>query len=1041
MSDVKAPAKAKPAEKPARDYSETLFLPQTDFPMRAGLPQREPLLLERWDRMGLYRRLREAAQGRPRFVLHDGPPYANGNIHIGHALNKILKDLVVRSQQMLGQDSNYVPGWDCHGLPIEWKIEEEYRARGKDKDQVPVVEFRRECRAFAEKWIDVQREEFKRLGVEGDWQHPYSTMAYPAEAQIAREIMAFAMTDQLYRGSKPVMWSPVEKTALAEAEVEYDERTSPTIWVRFPIIDTLDLDLDGASVLIWTTTPWTIPANRAIVFGSDISYGLYRVTDAPADNWAKAGERYVMADKLAPEVFAAARVTAYEREKDVLPVMIARCAHPFRGVPRGNSYWDFDVPVLQADYVTEDTGTGFVHTAPGHGADDYNTYLKYRTTFEACGMKEVPHTVSEDSSYYPNIPLFAGERVFDDKGKDAGANEAVIKKLAEAGALVARGRLKHQYPHSWRSKAPLIFRNTPQWFIAMDKLLTEGEHPRASAARPEDLVQDEAPSRPEILGSSPRMTHEGGALGTVMWPNNEPPLQDTLRNRALAAIKTVRWVPAAGENRITGMIENRPDWVVSRQRAWGVPIAVFVKKGGNDILRDERVNKAIAEAFETEGADAWFKDEDGARFLKPFGHDPAAYEKVDDILDVWFDSGSTHAFTLEVRDDLKARRKVDGGPDTVMYLEGSDQHRGWFHSSLLESCGTRGRAPYDVVLTHGFVLDERGEKMSKSKGNVTAPQTVIKESGADILRLWVAASDYSDDLRIGPEILKTFIETYRKLRNTIRWMLGSLHHFREEDRVLSADLPELERFILHRLAELDGDIRAAYAAFDYKRVVALLNGFMTSDLSAFYFDIRKDALYCDPISSVKRKGALTVIDETFRCVVTWIAPILAFTAEEAWLLRHPSEDGSVHLETFPEVPSVWRDEALAERWAKVRRVRRVVTGALEIERAQKRIGSSLEAAPVVYISDDDLYAALKGLDFAEISITSDIEVARGAGPADAFRLDEVPGVAVRPVRADGRKCARSWKISPLVGSDPDYPEVTPRDAAALREWDRARAVA
>ena len=530
-----------------------------------------------------------------------------------------------------------------------------------------------------------------------------------------------------------------------------------------------------------------------------------------------------------------------------------------------------------------------------------------------------------------------------------------------------------------------------------------------------------------------------GPLGTVMWPSNEAPPQDTLRSRALAAIKTVQWVPAAGENRITGMIENRPDWVVSRQRAWGVPIAVFVKRGTNDLLKDERVNAAVAAAFEREGADAWFEPDAAARFLGAAGLDAADYEKVDDILDVWFDSGSTHAFTLEVREDLKARRRIDGGPDTVMYLEGSDQHRGWFHSSLLESCGTRGRAPYDVVLTHGFVLDERGEKMSKSKGNVTAPQDVIKDSGADILRLWVAASDYADDLRIGPEILKTFVETYRKLRNTIRWMLGSLHHLRDEDRVAPEGMPELERFILHRLAELDGDIREAYAAFDYKRVVALLNGFMTSDLSAFYFDIRKDALYCDPISSLRRKSALTVIDRTFRCAVAWIAPILAFTAEEAWLSRYPDEDGSVHLETFPEVPQAWRDAALAERWARVRRVRRAVTGALEIERAQKRIGSSLEAAPTVFIADDELGAALDGVDFAEICITSSIDVRRGEGPEDAFRLDEVRGVSVVPARAEGRKCARSWKISPLVGSDPDYPDVTPRDADALREWDAARA--
>ncbi|MBJ6124426.1 isoleucine--tRNA ligase [Microvirga splendida] len=973
----------------ARDYSETLFLPQTEFPMRAGLPQREPLLLQRWNEKRLYQRLREVQKGRPRFVLHDGPPYANGNIHIGHALNKILKDLVVRSQGMLGFDSNYVPGWDCHGLPIEWKIEEEYRAKGKNKDDVDIVEFRRECRAFAEKWIDVQREEFKRLGVEGDWANPYQTMSYDAEAQIAREIIKFAVSDQLYRGSKPVMWSSVEKTALAEAEVEYHEKTSTTIWVKFKITNTLDGDLDGASVVIWTTTPWTIPANRAIAYGENIAYGLYTVTDAADDNWAKVGDRLVIADKLAADVFAAARVAGYERVKDVLPVMIERCAHPFRGLEGANGYWDFGVPVLPADYVTDDAGTGFVHTAPGHGADDYNTYVKHRDVFAACGTKEVPHTVSPNSSYFPDVPFFAGERIYDDKGKDAGANEAVIRKLVEVGALIARGRLKHQYPHSWRSKGPLIFRNTPQWFISMDKPLDD----------------------------------KG----------------DTLRQRALHGIETVEWVPESGENRINGMIANRPDWVVSRQRAWGVPIAVFVRKGSNEILKDERVNSAIAEAFEKEGADAWYAD-DGSRFLKAGGYDLSDFDKVNDILDVWFDSGCTHAFALEKREDLKVQRKVDGGPDQVMYLEGSDQHRGWFHSSLLESCGTRGRAPYDIVVTHGFTLDEQGRKMSKSLGNTVAPQTIIKDYGADILRLWTASVDYWDDQRIGPEIIKTTAETYRKLRNTIRWMLGSLAHFREADKVAFKDMPELERFVLHRLVELGGEVREAYSNYDYKRVVALLTSFMTTDLSAFYFDIRKDALYCDPISGKVRKSALTVIDQTFRCVATWIAPILAFTAEEAWLERYPEAE-SVHLETFPDVPAEWRDEALAERWAKVRRVRRVVTGALEIERAQKRIGASLEAAPIVHIADESLLQAVQGLDLAEICITSGIRLVQGEGPTDAFRLEDVKGVAVVPALAEGRKCARSWKVSPDVGADPDYPDVTPRDAAALREWDQLKAAA
>ena len=596
-----------------------------------------------------------------------------------------------------------------------------------------------------------------------------------------------------------------------------------------------------------------------------------------------------------------------------------------------------------------------------------------------------------------------------DKGEKGDANEAVIKALTDAGMLLARGRLKHQYPHSWRSKKPVIFRNTPQWFIAMDKPITPG------------FI---------------RLSEQSGFA-----------VNDTLRNRAFEAIEITRWVPQQGQNRITGMVESKPDWVISRQRAWGVPITVFIREkddGSVELLNDPRVNKRIADAFEQEGADAWYATGAAARFLKP-DYDSNEWQKVDDILDVWFDSGSTHAFVLEDPEHFPSlagiRRKRDGGADTVMYLEGSDQHRGWFQSSLLESCGTRGRAPFDVVLTHGFVLDEDGRKMSKSLGNVTAPQDVIKQSGADILRMWVCASDYADDLRIGPEILKTTVDTYRKLRNTIRWMLGSLAHFREEDRTVPAKMPELERLMLHRLAEIDLHVRQAYADFDYKRIFAALSAFMTTDLSAFYFDIRKDALYCDPISSTTRKACLTVIDHLFRATVLWLAPMLPFTAEEAWLARYPSEDGSVHLELFPEVPSSWRDEALAEKWRKVRNVRRVVTGAIEIERAGKRIGSSLEAAPIVYVSDPDLFGALVDIDLAEVAITSAATLVEGDGPPEAFRLDEVKGVAVEVAPAEGTKCARSWKILASVGSDPAYPDVSPRDAQALREWEAMRKAA
>jgi isoleucyl-tRNA synthetase len=990
----------------ARDYSATLFLPKTDFPMRAGLPQKEPEILARWRELGLYARLRQAGKGRPRFILHDGPPYANGNIHIGHALNKILKDVVTRSQQMLGFDSNYVPGWDCHGLPIEWKIEEDnYRAKGKPKPDLSnpaaLVEFRQECRAFAEHWIKVQRGEFERLGVVGDWSHPYTTMDFSAEAQIARELMKFAQNGTLYRGSKPVMWSVVERTALAEAEVEYEDYTSDTVWVKFPVQAAhgdqekqLNEVLD-ASVVIWTTTPWTIPGNRAISYSPKITYGLFEITDAPEGNWAKRGDKLILSEKLAIDVMRQARVLAYRqvRQLSVDDLFPTCCYHPLRGVCAG---YDFQVPLLAGDHVTDDTGTGFVHTAPGHGREDFDIWTANAQKLAALGINTIiPYTVDADGRFTDQAPGFTGKRVLTDKGEKGDANEAVIKALAESGNLIARGRLRHQYPHSWRSKKPVIFRNTPQWFIAMDK----------------DI----------------------GKAG------------DTLRRRALAAIDITRWVPEQGHNRITGMVVSRPDWVISRQRAWGVPITVFIKEnadGAVDILDDPDVNVRIIEAFEAEGADAWYKPGARERLLGNLAKDN--WQKVDDILDVWFDSGSTHAFVLEDPKHFPSlagiKRKADGGPDAVMYLEGSDQHRGWFQSSLLESCGTRGRAPFDVVLTHGFVLDENGYKMSKSVGNVTAPQDVMKAAGADILRMWVCAADYADDLRIGPEILKTTVETYRKLRNTLRWMLGNLAHFHGAEQIAAEKMPELERLMLHRLAELDPLVRQAYADFDFKRIFAALNAFMTSDLSAFYFDIRKDALYCDPYSSVTRKACLTVLDHLFRATVIWLAPMLCFTAEEAWLSRDPSA-ASVHLEQFPAVPQSWRNDALAEKWHSLRTLRRVVTGALEVERAAKRIGSSLEAAPIVYVADPDLFAVAADVDLAELCITSAATLVEGEGPAAAFRLDDVRSVAVEPRRADGRKCARSWKISPAVGLDPQFPDVTPRDAKALREWEMMRKAA
>ncbi len=998
--------KAKPPQI-GRDWSVTLFLPKTDFPMKAGLPQREPELLARWNKEDLYRRLREAAKGREKFILHDGPPYANGHLHIGHALNKILKDVITRSQQMMGKDAAYVPGWDCHGLPIEWKVEEEnYRAKGKTKpdfsDPAAMIAFRRECRAYAEHWLNVQREEFKRLGVEGDWDHPYTTMSHDAEATIAAELMKFAMNGLLYRGSKPVMWSVVEQTALAEAEVEYQEITSPAIYVGFPVLQkekaawvtpdgampsvSAPVEILGARVVIWTTTPWTIPGNRAISFSREIHYAAYVVEAAPTGNWAKPGDKFILAQRLADDFQKAAKINSLRMLRPVTPDLLAKieCKHPLDALG-----YDFSVPLLAGEHVTEDTGTGFVHTAPGHGTEDFEIWTENERALRERGIDAtIPFTVDADGFFTQDAPGFEGKRVIDDNGKFGDANEAVITALKDAGMLIARGKLRHDYPHSWRSKKPIVFRNTPQWFIAMDAPIEGGE--------------------------------------------------STLRQRALKAIGATRFVPAQGENRILGMVETRPDWVVSRQRAWGVPITVFRHQETGEVIPNREFSASgelierIVDAFEKEGADAWFEQGAKQRFLKSLVEDPNAWDKVDDILDVWFNSGSTHAFVLEERPDLKW--------PADLYLEGSDQHRGWFQSSLLKSCGTRGRAPFDAVLTHGFVVDEDGRKMSKSFGNVVAPQDVIRQSGAEILRLWAMSSDYAEDLRIGQEIIKANVESYRKLRNTLRFLLGNLAHDEPALHVAYADMPELERYMLARLAELDQLVRAGYDAFDLKRIFHALLNFCVNDLSAFYFDIRKDALYCDPYDSPTRRSALTVLDRLFDALTAWLAPMLAFTMEEAWAIRF-SDRGSVHLRQFPAFPQEWRDVALVEKWRKVRAVRRVVTGALEIERKEGRIGSSLEAAPKVYVADGDLRAALAGLDLAEIAITSGATLLEGAGPTSAFRLDEVPGVDVLFARAQGTKCARSWKILKEVGADPEFPELSPRDAEAVRQFDMRHAQA
>ena len=941
----------------ANDYKSTVFLPRSDFPMKGNLPAREPEILERWRQMGLYHRLRENAAGRDKFILHDGPPYANGHLHIGHALNKILKDVINRSQQMLGLDAIYVPGWDCHGLPIEWKIEEKYRAAGKDKDEVPIDQFRRECREFAEQWIDIQREEFRRLGVEGDWDNPYTTMSPNAEAQIVREVGKFLMNGALYRGARPVLWSVVEKTALADAEVEYHDHRSTTAYARFPILTSPNPVLGGASVVIWTTTPWTIPGNRAIVYGPNFEYELVEVRKVADAARARVGEQLLIAVGLR-EAFAteagiehAVRVAAVNG-RDLAGTV---CRHPLRG--RG---YDFDVPLLPGDHVTLDQGTGLVHTAPGHGAEDFEIGVTH-------GL-EVPETVGEDGRFLEHVPLFGGRRVLTADGEPGDADAAVVAALAEGDALLADGDLVHSYPHSWRSKAPLIFRNTPQWFISMS------------------------------------------ATG--------------LREKSLAAIDATRWVPAAGRNRIYAMVENRPDWCVSRQRAWGVPLPVFIHRTSGEPLRDQRVIDRIAAVVEAEGADAWYSSEPG-RFLGN-EHDPKEYEQVQDIVEVWFESGSTHSFVLEARPDLEW--------PASLYIEGSDQHRGWFHTSLLEACGTRGRAPFETVLTHGFVMDEQGRKMSKSLGNVVAPQDIVERYGAEILRLWVAGSDYFEDLRIGPEIIRYQIDLYRRLRNTLRYLLGNLTDFNEAERIMPAEMPPLERWVLHRLYELDVLVRRCCEEFDYHTLFSSLHHFCTVDLSAFYFDVRKDVLYCEHLASPARCAARSVLDHIFNCLTAWLAPILCFTAEEAWLIRNGDGD-SVHLRKFPDVPPEWRDETLAESWVKVRALRRAVTGALEIERENKRIGSSLEAHVMIY-ADAEYRRAMAdvtadGADMAELFITSGANFAPGDGPAPEGPVDpsaDVVGVGVVVRKADGEKCQRCWRILPDTGSDPRYDDICVRCA-------------
>ncbi|MBC2778521.1 isoleucine--tRNA ligase [Parasphingopyxis marina] len=947
------------------DYRDTVFLPKTDFPMKAGLANKEPGILAAWEEAGLYEKLREARAGREKFLLHDGPPYANGNIHIGHALNKILKDLVVRTQTLLGKDVPYVPGWDCHGLPIEWKIEEQYRKKKRNKDEVPSAEFRAECRAYAANWVDVQREEFKRLGVMGEWDKPYLTMDFDAEAVIVEEFLKFCESGQVYRGAKPVMWSPVEKTALAEAEVEYQDITSTQIDVAFEITEAPHASgLVGKHVAVWTTTPWTIPVNQALAFNPDADYVVLNCVNVPGGNIdiivarELVGEFCKRSGIPRPVEYGGDYYLGADGYEDCPYSAVAEPTHAFlgeSGFDEGGDGYSFKGrafegaiarhpmhhlggfyaqprPFLPGDFVTTDAGTGLVHMAPDHGEDDF-------LLCKANGIE--PVFAVEDDGVYRDDWLWlprGDERMGSVINKTFNSAEGPIcSDLREAGGLLsASDDFQHSYPHSWRSKAKVIFRCTPQWFVRMDEKLESGS---------------------------------------------------TLRETALSEIDKTRFVPERGRNRLHAMVEGRPDWVLSRQRAWGVPITLYVDKDGN-YLDDPEVNKRIVDAVREGGADAWFAADHQALLGNAYNLDD--YEIVTDILDVWFDSGSTHAFVLESGKWPNLSSPAD------LYLEGSDQHRGWFQSSLLESCGTRGRAPYHQLLTHGMTLDSKGLKMSKSIGNTLDPQKIIDVNGADILRLWVSSVDYTDDHRIGDEILKGVTDTYRKLRNSFRYMLGALGDFDEAERVDMADMPELERYVLHLLAELDAELKEAVNDYAFNRYVRALTDFANEDLSAFFFDIRKDSLYCDAPSDAKRRAYRTVLDTLFQALVRYAAPVLCFTAEEVWKTRYPCAD-SVHLEDWPDVDDSWRDEALGGKWNRIRSAREQVTEAIEPLRRDKVIRSSLEAE-VSMPKLDEMDADA----FAEICIVANIHY---------------EGDAILVTKTDRHKCGRCWRLLPEVEED------------------------
>ncbi len=992
------------AEKP--DYKDTVFLPKTAFPMKAGLANKEPAILERWENIGLYEKLRENRKGAEKFILHDGPPYANGNIHIGHALNKTLKDLVVRSQSLLGKDAPYVPGWDCHGLPIEWKIEEQYRKKKRNKDEVPPSEFRAECREYADKWVDVQREEFKRLGVMGEWEKPYLTMDYHAEATIVSELLKFAESGQLYRGAKPVMWSPVEKTALAEAEVEYEDITSTQIDVAFEITAAPNApELVGAHAVIWTTTPWTIPVNQALAYGADIEYTLYKISLGVSD---EGNGNLELEQKVNPLmdtlngicVFIASslkdefkyRFNKWVADKSTqeevkLNIHIgnegvfkgsqlagATVKHPMADKLPDSEFYAKPRPFLDgSSFVTTEAGTGLVHMSPDHGEDDFDLC-------KANGINPVfavdgDGVYREDWAWLPRGDERAGSVI---NKKFTAKDGPICSDLREAGALLsASDDFQHSYPHSWRSKAKIIYRCTPQWFVPMDKL--------SKTKEPQEVTDT---VRPEPVEGQSATHASTSSAGTDDVQNAADEL--TLRQKAVKAIADTRFVPEKGRNRISSMVEGRPDWVLSRQRAWGVPIALFLDRKTGDYLNDPAVNARIIEAFKTGGADAWF-NADHQEFLGD-AYNLDDYDIVTDILDVWFDSGCTHVFTLESDIWPSQSWKAD------LYLEGSDQHRGWFQSSLLESCGTRGEAPYKAVLTHGFTMDKNGKKMSKSLGNTIDPKKIINVNGADILRLWAASVDYTEDHRIGDEILKGVTDTYRKLRNTFRYMLGGLSDFEESERVAPSDMPELERYILHRLAIVDAQLKEHINNFAFGPYMRTLSSFAQDDLSAFFFDIRKDCLYCDAPSDPKRRAYRSAMDILFHALTRYIAPVLVFTAEEIWQSRYPDENDSIHLKVWPEVDAAWQDDALNDKWALIREARVAVTEAIEPLRRDKIIRSSLEAEVQYPLQD----LPISSEEFTELCIVADL--------TDG---------ALSVTKTEHYKCGRCWRLLPEVSEDGD----------------------